>query len=79
MFQRRGHLVLKGATILGKNICSLIFPFRVTPLSLKCIRLKKKDAKIKLRQYVSLLKSPNFDATDIKCFTVNRGSYRSAH
>ena len=26
--------------------------------------------KIKLPQYVSLLKSPNFDAANIKCFTV---------
>ena len=31
---------------------------------------KWRKAKIKLRQYVSLLKSPNFDSANIKCFTV---------
>ena len=32
--------------------------------------IKWETAKIKLRQYVSLLKLQNFDAANIKCFTV---------
>ena len=31
---------------------------------------KKKNANIQQRQYVSLLKSPNYDAASIKCLTV---------
>ena len=53
MFQRRGNLVLKGATIKGKNmlpIGSIFFPLRVT-----LIRIEKlEDLKV-LRRSPDLL------------------------
>ena len=76
MFQCRGNYghVLKGATIKGKNmlpIGSIFFPLKVAPMRIVIITLKDIEFRIELKlcQYVSLLKSPNFDATNIKCFT----------
>ena len=53
---------------------SIIFPLRVAPLRIennfKEHWIEKPPKKIKLRQYISLLNSPNFDAANIKCCTV---------
>ena len=37
---------------------------------LKSIKLRNRQNKIKLRQYIRLLDSPNVDAANIKCCTV---------
>ena len=49
-------------------IGSIFFPLRVGPMRIE--NNFKVHSIEKLRQYVSLLKSPNFDAANIKCFTV---------
>ena len=69
MFQGRGNNILKGATIKGKNmlpIGSIFLPLKVVHMrivnDLKGIKLR--NCQIKICQYVSLLKSPNFNAAN---------------
>ena len=72
MFQRRGNHVLLGATIKGKNMLPIFCPLKVAPVSMIRIdnniykALNLETTKIKVRQYVSLSESPNFDAANIK-------------
>ena len=60
---------------------SIFFTLRVVPMSMMRREnnfkkaLKWETSKIKLRQYVSLLKSSNFSAMKIKCFTVRTSSF----
>ena len=74
MFQRRGNHILKGATFKGKNmlpIGSIFFPLRVDPMRIENnfkeneIEKPPKLNYTNIMNYVSLLKSPNFDARNI--------------
>ena len=58
--------IFKGVTIKGKNML-LFFSLKVTHMGIK---IEVLTARIKIRQYVSLLKLP-FDAMNIKCFKVH--------
>ena len=65
MFQRRGNVILKGTTIKGKNMLpgSIFFPLKVALMRIE--NNFKGHINIKISQYVSLLKSPKFDAANI--------------
>ena len=58
-----------GTTIKGKNMLPIFFPLRVAPMRIENNLTWHYE---ELRQYVSLLKSPNFDSPNIKCFTVDQ-------
>ena len=74
----------KGKKIMG----SLLFPLRVQGSSkgientfkghFRCM-IDRERPKIKFRQYISPLKSPNFDAANTKYFTVIMGRDPDKH
>ena len=75
MLQRRGNLLLNGATIKGINMLPIGSIFLSVAPMRRENNIKGHIEKLSKLNYANMsvfFKSPNFDAAIIKCFTVIR-------